>query len=60
MDYLLANISQNDINKLNNSDIEWYPDDMSDDSQEVTICFDTKEERKRAMEYLNIKNYIEK
>jgi hypothetical protein len=46
--------------KLNNSNIEWYPDDITDDSQEVTVCFETEKERDRAIKYLNIKNYSKK
>jgi hypothetical protein len=60
MDYLLTNLNKNDIEKLNNSNIEWYPDDITDDAQEVTICFETELERDKAMEYLNIKNYLKK
>lgn len=57
MEYLLTNLNKNDIEKLNNSDIEWYPDDITDNAQEITICFESEKERNKAMEFLNIKNY---
>lgn len=60
MEYLLTNLNHDDIEKLNNSNIDWYPDDITDDSQEVTVCFETEKERDRAIKYLNIKNYIKR
>ena len=57
MEYLLTNLSHADIEKLNDSDINWYPDDITDDAQEVTICFETRDERIKAMKLLGICNY---
>lgn len=30
MEYLLTNLNHDDIEKLNNSNIDWYPDDITD------------------------------
>jgi hypothetical protein len=60
MEYLLTNLNKDDIEKLNNSNIDWYPDDITDDSQEVTVCFETEAERDKAIKHLNIKNYSKK
>lgn len=57
MAHLLSNLSRIDIDKLNDSDINWYPDGITDNEQEVTICFDTREERIKAMKLLGICHY---
>lgn len=53
MEFLLEDLSREDIQKLIDSEIDWYPDDMMDES---TVLFETEEEINKAIELLGINN----
>lgn len=57
MKFLLINLNQKDITKLEESGINWYHDELSNEIQEYTVVFDSDDDRTKAMKFLNIKNH---
>lgn len=57
MKFSLTNLNQNDIDKLEKSGINWYPDDLSDESPEYMVVFESEEDREKAIKFLGIKNH---